>query len=230
MIKILQAGQSGASKYLIDMHRVRTQIFRDRMGWDVNVNHLELEIDEYDLPETIYILSIDDKDKVNGVWRFLMTDQPSMIKDVWPQYLNSLPIPSCGYMCETSRFGVLCDKQDSLEYQRTVNCITAQMLLALIDVSIKCGITDMYTLYNIKIKRLLERIGFVPYRTSEIIDLEGHPTVTAHFKMNEELYNRIRTITNKEVRIPVNDLPPLLLEKFFERLVPHEERRHANTA
>ncbi len=34
------------------------------MGWDVQVNDMELEIDEYDLPETVYILSVTKKAKL----------------------------------------------------------------------------------------------------------------------------------------------------------------------
>ncbi|HEX2549434.1 MAG TPA: acyl-homoserine-lactone synthase, partial [Gammaproteobacteria bacterium] len=106
MIHIVQAGQAGKTKYLIDMHRVRTKIFRDRMGWNVDINKMGLEIDEYDLPETVYILSTDKNDKVVGVWRFLPTTSPSMIRNIWPQYLKTLPIPYSVSMCETSRFGV----------------------------------------------------------------------------------------------------------------------------
>lgn len=215
MIKIFQTGQFGSTKYLMDMHRVRTKIFRDRMGWDVNVNEMEMEIDDYDLPETIYVLSIDEHDKVVGTWRFLMTDQPSMIQNIWPQYLETLPIPASPNMCETSRFGVHCEEAALAERQKQVNQATAEMLVGLIDACIKCGITDMFTLYNVKIKRLLERIGFKPVRTSAVIDLEGEPTVTAQFEMNQELLDAIRAKTGITLQIAPNDLPPLLLERFL---------------
>ena len=82
MIKIIQTGQAGSTRHLVDMHRVRTKIFRDRMRWDVDVNDMELEVDDYDLPETIYILHFDASGKVTGIWRFILTDQPSMIRTI----------------------------------------------------------------------------------------------------------------------------------------------------
>lgn len=229
MIKILQAGQAGSTRYLIDMHRVRTKIFRDRMGWDVDVNAMELEVDDYDLPETIYILHIDQNEKVTGTWRFLTTDQPSMIRNIWPHYTQSLPVPLSSTMCETSRFGVHSETENRGERQKQVNLATAEMIVALIDACMLCGITDMYTLYNIKIKRLLERIGFKPAEVSAIIDLEGEPTVTARFCMNQDLLDAVRAATGITLSVKPEDLPPLLLDKYLSLNAPEDfhERRVA---
>ena len=237
MIKILQTGQFGSTKYLVDMHRVRTKIFKERMGWDVQVNHMELEIDEYDLPQTVYILYLNEQEKVVGTWRFLLNTEPSMIKNIWPQYLDSLPIPVSRNMCETSRFGVNIEtntavpsNQKTCETSRfgaqsstsgknsnrkMVNKATYEMIAALIDVCIKCGITEMYTLYDVKVKRLLEKIGFTPFEVSDEIDLEGNATVTARFKMNRQLLEDVCSKTGVVPSITPNDLPPLLLEKFL---------------
>lgn len=229
MIKILQAGQAGSTRYLVDMHRVRTKIFRDRMGWDVDVNEMELEVDDYDLPETVYLLHLDQNDRVTGTWRLLTTDQPSMIRNIWPHYTQSLPVPSSPSMCETSRFGVHSETQDRSERQKQVNLATAEMLVALIDTCILCGITDMFTLYNVKIKRLLERIGFKPAQVSDVIDLEGEPTVTARFDMTQSLSDAIRSATGVSITIAPMDLPPILQEKFisFHKQGEFNERRVA---
>lgn len=221
MIKILQSGQFGSTKYLVDMHRVRTKIFRDRMGWDVDVDAMEMEIDEYDRPETIYVLSVNDNDQVVGTWRFLTTDQPSMIRDIWPHYLQTLPIPTSAAMCETSRFGVYYEVSEGGDRQKIVSAATAEMIVGLIDVCIKCGIEEMFTLYNVKIKRLLERIGFVPAQVSAVMDLEGEPTVTARFEMNEALLTAVRRKTGVTLEVGVNELPPALIEKFLEQQGRH---------
>jgi acyl homoserine lactone synthase len=229
MIKILQTGQAGSTRHLVDMHRVRTKIFRDRMGWDVDVNAMELEVDDYDLPETIYILHLDQNEQVTGTWRFLTTDQPSMIRNIWPQYTETLPVPLSSTMCETSRFGVHSETKDRAERQKQVNLATAEMIVALIDTCMLCGITDMFTLYNVKIKRLLERIGFKPAEISAVIDLEGEPTVTARFDMSKALLDAVRASTGITLKIHPEDLPPLLVEKYLMQAGPEEfhERRVA---
>lgn len=224
MIKIIQPGQAGTTRQLVAMHRVRTKIFRDRMGWDVDVDDMELEVDDYDLPETIYILHIDAFERVTGTWRFLLTDQPSMIRNIWPHYCDTLPVPFSDSMIETSRFGVHSDTQNRDDRQKQVNLATAEMIVALIKTCILCGITDMYTLYNVKIKRLLERIGFKPCDVSDIIDLEGEATVTARFTMDHDLLQAVQSITGVSLAITPDDLPPLLMEKFFN--LPKPRARH----
>lgn len=227
MIKIFQTGQAGSTKYLFDMHKVRTKIFRDRMKWDVHVNDMELEVDEYDLPNTVYILSLDENEKVTGTWRFLTTSEPSMIENIWPQYLDTLPIPKSGTMCETSRFGVYSENESICERKKTVNAVTAEMIVALIKVCIMCGITDMFTLYDIKIKKLLDKIGFTPIETSEIINLEGKATLTARFKMDQALLDAVQKHVNIDVLITPNVLPPVLLEKFLENQNEEKAVRYA---
>lgn len=227
MIKIIQTGQVGTTRHLVDMHRVRTKIFRDRMGWDVDVNDMELEVDDYDLPETIYILHFDAFGEVTGTWRFLLTDQPSMIRTIWPQYCETLPVPLSDTMIETSRFGVHSETHNTADRQKQVNFATAEMIVALIETCMLCGITDMYTLYNVKIKRLLERIGFKPCDVSDIIDLEGEPTVTARFRMDHDLLQAVTSITGISPTITADDLPPLLLDKLYRLTKPrsrHERR------
>lgn len=209
------------------MHRVRTKIFRDRMGWDVDVNAMEMEIDAYDRPETIYVLSVNDKDEVVGTWRFLTTDQPSMIRDIWPHYLETLAIPQSPAMCETSRFGVYYELSETGDRQRIVSAATAEMIVGLIDVCIKCGIDEMFTLYNVKIKRLLERIGFVPAQVSAVIDLEGEPTVTARFEMNDALLAAVREKTGVTLEIWPNELPPALVERFLDNQRQREAKNVA---
>lgn len=229
MIKILQTGQSGSTRHLIDMHRVRTKIFKDRMGWDVDVNDHELEVDNFDLPETIYLLHLDQNNTVTGTWRFLTTDQPSMIRTIWPHYTESLPIPPCQSMIETSRFGVHTDTANPGERKKQVSLATAEMIVALIETCILCGFTDMFTLYNIKIKRLLERIGFKPDAVSQVIDLEGEPTVTARFTMNENLLAAVKRATGVNLTITPQDLPPTLMTRLIERTGngEHHERQVA---
>lgn len=227
MIKILQTGQAGTTRRLVDMHRLRTKIFRDRMGWDVDVNDMELEVDDYDLPETIYILHLDALERVTGTWRFLFADQPSMIRNIWPHYCESLPVPFSDAMIETSRFGVHSETQNSADRQSQVNFATAEMIVALIETCILCGVTDMYTLYNVKIKRLLERIGFKPCDVSDIIDLEGEPTVTARFRMDHDLLHAVKSISGVSLTISPDELPPLLMDKFLRQSKPgrsHERR------
>lgn len=60
MIEIVQTGQTGKTNLLFDMHRLRARVFREKMKWDVNVTPENLEIDQFDLPDTVYLLALND--------------------------------------------------------------------------------------------------------------------------------------------------------------------------
>ena len=106
MIELVQAGQAGKTTFLFDMHRLRARVFKEKMGWDVQVTPDNLEIDQFDLPDTVYLLALNKDSRVIGTWRLLPTTGPTMIRDVWPQYLDSISMPTAPDVWEVSRFAI----------------------------------------------------------------------------------------------------------------------------
>ena len=215
MIEIIQTGQFGKTSNLIDMHRLRKIIFKDRMGWDVDITHDELEIDNYDLPETIYILVKDDKGRATGVWRMLPSSSPSMIRDIWPEFLADFPIPISNTAWEVSRFGVhTYDTTSTKDHIKQVNLTTAKLILTLVQVCQMVGIEDIYTLYNPQVGRSVRRIGFIPEEVSKEHLVDGKPSIVGRFKMDKTALKRIREKTGLDFTITKDDLPPSLQERL----------------
>src|ERR1700716_29301 len=106
MIKIVTKDNAG--RYVSDlhqMHRLRKMVFRDRLGWDVTVSG-ELEADEYDGMESIYLLSIDRYGAVDGCVRLLPTTGPNMLRDIFPSLVTKAAVPCSEQVWEASRFAV----------------------------------------------------------------------------------------------------------------------------
>ncbi len=91
-------------KYWVDHHRLRKEIFVNRLGWDVP-NYDELEFDEFDTPPAHYALCIDDDDRVCGMSRLMSTRNPYMIEKLWPEWLEH-NLPKSDLIWEVTRFGV----------------------------------------------------------------------------------------------------------------------------
>lgn len=208
MIEIIQAGQFGKTDSLVEMHRLRKIIFKDRMGWDVNISQEGLEVDDYDLPETIYILVRDEKKRVVGTWRMLPSNSPSMVRNIWPEFLRGFPIPTTPNVWETSRFGVHSYASDKTDYVKHVNMTTVKLIWALTKTCLLCGITDIYTMYNLQVGRSVRRIGFIPEEVSEIRDIEGNKSVVGRFKMDEAALRRIEYLTAFTDKLDEESLPP----------------------
>ena len=88
-----------------EMFRLRAQVFRDRMGWDVVVKD-GWEIDRFDELDPLYLLCLDDHEVVRGSARLLPTTGPNLLNDVFSELLpGGNPVRSA-LMWESSRFSV----------------------------------------------------------------------------------------------------------------------------
>jgi len=217
MIEIIQAGQFGKTSSLIDMHRLRKIIFKDRMGWDVDIVNGELEIDDYDLPESIYILSRDDQNRVVGVWRLLPSRSPSMIRNIWPEFLDNFSMPISDDVWEVSRFGVYSYEGEGREHIKLVNKVTASLISALAELCLLVGIKHIYTLYRPQVGRSVRRIGFIAAETTEEKMIDGEPAIVGHFLMDQEALDRIREKTGIYCNFTEEDLPPILRDKLVKQ-------------
>ena len=214
MIEIIQPGQFGKTASLIEMHKVRKLIFKDRMKWDIDISGDELEIDDFDLPETVYILVRDEKGRISGVWRMLPTTSPSMIRKIWPDFLRTLPMKIGDNTWELSRFGVHLYENSQQNSIRNVSQITAKLIIALLKVCNMTGIQDVYTMYNLQIARSVGRIGFFAEETSEKILVNGKPSIIGRIKTDLQALERVQQITNIDFHLSANDLPPILRDKL----------------
>ena len=213
MIKLVQAGQAGKTRYLFEMHRFRKAVFKDRLDWDVQVDANGFESDEFDLPEALYLLAIDQKDRVVGSWRLLPTSGPTMIRDVWPDFLQTLPMPASEQVWEASRFGVRSFEKSSKDCIRQLNIVTAEMFCALTELCLLCGIQQIYTLYDHKIARLLKRLDCQPVAVSREIRIDDIPAQIGCFNTDEDMLMRLRSASGlHDSLLDTEDLPPVLLK------------------
>lgn len=150
---------------VLEMFRLRHRVFKERLGWEVKSRN-GLEIDDYDTAEALYLLAYDDSEQVAGTWRLLPTTGPYMLKDTFPQLLNGRSAPEAGLIWETSRFAV--DKPiERTEGPNAAICqpshVTQELFLGLVEYCIRAGISQVYTVYDIRIARILPKLGCKPF-------------------------------------------------------------------
>lgn len=211
MIKIAQAGESGKTKLLFDMHRLRAQIFKEKMGWDVSINEMGMEVDQFDIQEAVYFLALDEDGIVVGSWRLLPTLGPTMIGEIWPEFMDSLPMPQNPHIWEASRFGVFSSKERARENLLQVGKATGELFCALTEACILCGIHEVYTLYDTRIERLIRRLDCHPQNISDPIPIDGIPCRIGRFITNQEMLLKIRNAAGiTHPLVSPQDLPPIL--------------------
>lgn len=86
---------------LAEMHRLRYRIFKERLGWDVQVSG-DMEIDKFDACRPVYLLQRTEDSGVQGCVRLLPTTGPTMLRDTFPALLDGDAAPTSDSIWESS--------------------------------------------------------------------------------------------------------------------------------
>lgn len=124
--------------------RYRHRIFVERLGWQLRTEN-GLELDEFDRPDTVYVVARGEDGGIHGCARLLPTTSPYLLGDVFPQLLNGLPLPSSPEIWELSRFAAV------------------------------RGAKQLITVSPIGVERLVRRAGFEAHRMGPPMIVDGHP-------------------------------------------------------
>jgi N-acyl-L-homoserine lactone synthetase len=161
MIKILtRADRAGSPELFDQMFRARAAIFRDRLGWDVEIRD-GWEIDHYDTDEDpIYVVSLDDRGRMTGSLRLLPTTGETMLRNEFSGFFTEPVDVTSPLAWECTRFCVHPQAYDaSAEEARRVS---TDLLIALCDLALHSGIEQIVGLYDNAMPRIYRRIGWSP--------------------------------------------------------------------
>ncbi|MET3523924.1 acyl-homoserine-lactone synthase [Mesorhizobium abyssinicae] len=110
MIRLITGIADPRNQDLLEEHyRLRHKIFVGERGWAALARPDQREIDAYDTPNTIYVLSIEDGHVVGG-YRFLPTTAPHLLDDHYSQLVDG-PVPRGRGIHEWSRFFIRKDRR-----------------------------------------------------------------------------------------------------------------------
>ena len=86
--------------------RYRHKVFIEMLGWDLKARN-QLEFDQFDRPDTLYMVSQNESGEVNGCARLLPTNRPYLLGEVFPELMNGMPVPCSSDVWELSRVGAV---------------------------------------------------------------------------------------------------------------------------
>jgi acyl homoserine lactone synthase len=139
------------------MHRLRYEIFSQKLGWEVNVQN-GLERDQFDdVSEVEYMLAKSPEGSVEACWRLLPTLGPNMLRDTFPQLLHGQSAP-CGADCwELSRFCVATDRAGTSN--ATVGPVSMALMAESAAFAKARGIVRYVTVTTPVMERMLKHAG-----------------------------------------------------------------------
>jgi acyl homoserine lactone synthase len=213
MIKIIPGEWRTSYPRLIDeMHRLRRSVFHDRLNWQVTVIN-RWEIDGYDALDPLYVLSLDENERVIGGLRLLPTTGFNMLNDTFGQLLPDGARIESPLIWESSRFTVRMTGDFHLDGP-VISRATAELGLALNEIGKAAALSHVVTVYDRAMHRMLLRCGCAgePLGPSQMIG--GVETFAVIYEVGPEWDSRVRRLAG-ETRL---SLEPTVLESMRARI------------
>jgi acyl homoserine lactone synthase len=147
---------------LDEMFRLRARVFGDRLGWEVSVKD-GMEIDRFDSLDPAYLVGLDDEGHVVSCARLLQTTGPHMLADVFSAILDGEPPLRSSRIWESTRFCVDTTRLKETGGLRGISRVTSEILLGLNDYGMMAGISDIVTVIDPVMDRVLKRSNCAPH-------------------------------------------------------------------
>jgi acyl homoserine lactone synthase len=191
MIVVIEPHNTREYSNLMDeMFRLRARVFRDRMGWDVQVANGK-ERDKFDDEQPVYLIYADDEAlKVKGCLRLLPTTGPTVLADFFSDTLPEAVHLTAPTIWECTRFclddGILSrGDRDELYFTSGV------LIAALGDVAIRAGIESILGNFDSTMLRLYRRIG-CEVEVLGSTQRYGSPIYLGLFPISEAILRKVR--------------------------------------
>jgi len=184
---------------LAEMHRLRYRVFKERLGWDVQVTR-GMEIDEFDALHPAYLLQRGSDDRLQGCVRLLPSTGPNMLRDTFPALLHGRSAPSSPEIWESSRFA-LDAVPSSTKAAGGLTQATYELFAGMIEFGLSRQLTDIVTVTDVRMERILRRAGWPLVRIGEPTMLDATLAVAGYLKVSVDSLARVRS--NGDLRRPV---------------------------
>ncbi|MDE2077541.1 MAG: N-acylhomoserine lactone synthase [Burkholderiales bacterium] len=159
------------------MARYRHKVFIEKLDWQLAVEH-DIELDQFDGPDTLYVIALNDRGQVTGVARLLPTTGAYLLKEVFPQLLDGVQVPCSETIWELSRFAAVdFDAARTSPMSQFSSPVAVELLQACIDVAHSKGADALITVSPIGVERLLRRAGFKAHRAAAPKTINGDDLV-----------------------------------------------------
>ncbi len=166
MIRAITAGNRNRNAQVVDeMFRARKRLFKDRLDWDVTVDDRGWELDEYDILNPIYLVSLDENGQHQGSLRLLPTTGDTMLRDHFTEVFDGVVIES-PVIWECTRFCVDSRASENLT-PRGVQSVTMELLLGICETGLTAGVEQIVGVFDRRMIRIYQRGGWSPELVGE---------------------------------------------------------------
>ncbi|WP_297767848.1 acyl-homoserine-lactone synthase [uncultured Roseovarius sp.] len=210
-------------KLLDEMFLLRGRVFGGRLGWDVSVDKGR-ERDHFDDLDPAYVIGLDDEGHVVSCVRALQTTGPHMLSDVFSEILDGEPPIRSATIWESTRFCVDTKRLGRGKGPNSLSYATCELMLGSLEYAQQSGITDIITVIDPVMDRVLKRSDNAPYDyVGKVADMGKVPALAALLDCTDERMDRIRAHGGIEGEVFISDEQALALPAIAARTKPKSD-------
>lgn len=161
----------------------RHAIFIEKLGWQLPVVDGQ-ELDQFDRPDTVYVVGSIEGGAVCACARLLPTTEPYLLGEVFPSLMGSAPVPCAPDIWEISRFSsyILGEDPGSLELAHRN---TRALLAEVVRFAYANGVRRLITVSPLGVERLLKRLKVHAHRAAPPQLIDGKPVFACWIEVDE---------------------------------------------
>lgn len=166
------------------LSRYRHSVFVEQLGWPIGTRD-GLELDQFDAPDTEYVVARESDGRIGGCGRLLPTTRPYLLSEVFPYLMNGMPTPCDPGVWELSRFAAFDLQADAATDPRVKALRSGQVLLASVLSAAALGAQRLITVSPLGIERLLRRMGAHAHRAAPPCMVAGEPVYACWIEIDD---------------------------------------------
>jgi N-acyl-L-homoserine lactone synthetase len=179
------------------MHRLRYQVFKERLDWEVQTSG-DLEIDGFDVLDPAYLVQRSPTGEVQGCVRLLPTSGPNMLRDVFPSLLGGTEAPAAADIWESSRFALHLPQErvrdDAGTRSSSVATATFELFLGMVEFGLARGLSRIVTVTDLRMERILRRASWPLERIAEPQTIGKTQAVAGYLEVSMDAVHRLRDV------------------------------------
>lgn len=190
VLAVPQSNYAAHLDLIMDMHRLRRRVFKDRLDWDVSVSG-DMEIDPYDALGPVHLIQVSDEGSVIGCVRLLPTTGPTMLANTFPALLDGQEPPRDPRIVESSRFCVDTERA-ARSGKRGLRQATSALFAAMIEWGLTQDVSAIVTVTDTRVERILRRSSWPLERIGSPREIGSTETVAGFLEVSKAALSRVR--------------------------------------
>lgn len=168
----------------------RHRVFVEQLGWDLPTAEKGLERDQFDKPDTLYVVAKDAGGDVCGCARLLSTEQAYLLSSVFPGLMDGAPLPSSPDVWELSRYTTQGLNGETLTREQQKERF-AGLLKAVVEAASARGAKRLITFSYLGVERLARNFGLHIHRAGAPQMIDGKPVLAFWIELDQQTFDAL---------------------------------------